>query len=71
MTTANPFETESTTATAPIPANAPVATLASAQAELAAMRRIVTTLDALDPDTRHRVILWLGGRYPLADGESA
>lgn len=38
------------------------------QTELAAMRRIVAVLDALDPDTRRRVFGWLVARYaPLAE----
>ena len=33
--------------------------------EIAAMRRIVATLDRLDPTTRERVVRWLGERYQL------
>lgn len=36
--------------------------------ELAAMRRIVTTLDKLDPTAQQRVVHWLFDRYiPLSD----
>lgn len=38
--------------------------------ELAAMRRIVATLDKLDPTARTRVIGWLTDRYPNARGEA-
>ena len=33
--------------------------------EITAMRRIVATLDRLDPTTRERVVRWLGERYQL------
>lgn len=31
--------------------------------ELAAMRRVADVLDALDPNTRHRVFGWIVSRY--------
>jgi hypothetical protein len=31
--------------------------------ELAALRRIVAALDALDPDSQHRAMRWLTDRY--------
>lgn len=39
------------------------------QTEIAAMRRIVATLDALDPETRRRVFGWLASRYAPAAAE--
>lgn len=35
----------------------------SVKTELAAMRRLVDTLDGLDPTTRERVFAWLSARY--------
>jgi hypothetical protein len=46
------------------PASATVAT------ELAAMKRLVTTLEALDQGTRARVLTWLFDRYDAVTGES-
>ena len=39
--------------------------------ELAAMRRIVATLDRLDPTTRTRVVGWLGERYGHGEEDAA
>lgn len=43
----------------------------SVATELAALKRIATTLDALDGDTRRRALTWLYDRYDPHTGLTA
>jgi hypothetical protein len=46
-------------------------TAASVATELAALKRIATTLDALDDATRRRALTWLWDRYDTHTGLAA